>query len=52
MNETIFQETDAAASIKEIRRRDPYDHVFFDFCFGIMFGFYVPEFNNLFICMS
>ncbi|GAY40328.1 hypothetical protein CUMW_051080 [Citrus unshiu] len=26
MNETIFQETDAAASIKEIRRRDPYDH--------------------------
>ncbi|KDO60499.1 hypothetical protein CISIN_1g011958mg [Citrus sinensis] len=33
MNETIFQETDAAASIKEIRRRDPYDHVFFDFCF-------------------
>lgn len=24
MNETIFQETDAAATVKEIQRRDPY----------------------------
>jgi len=27
LNETIFQETDAAASMKEIRRRDPYGHI-------------------------
>lgn len=36
LNETIFQETDAATSMKEIRRRDPYGHIpFFFFCFGV-----------------
>lgn len=27
INEAIFQETNAAASIKEIHARDPYDHI-------------------------
>lgn len=54
INESIFQETDAAASIKEIRRRDPYDHFSFDVCFLILSS---PGFNNLLfylflICMD
>lgn len=43
LNETIFQETDAAASMKEIRRRDPYGHIpFFFFC-GLSFIWFSCE---------
>ncbi|KAL5789229.1 hypothetical protein ACOSQ2_004117 [Xanthoceras sorbifolium] len=37
INETIFQETDAAATIKEIRRRDPYAHTLTTCSFVLFF---------------
>jgi len=33
VSDSIFQESDAAASFKEIRRKDPYDEMSFDFSF-------------------
>ncbi|KAF9683014.1 hypothetical protein SADUNF_Sadunf05G0168200 [Salix dunnii] len=55
VSDSIFQESDAAASIKEIRRRDPYDQMSFSFFVSEITVLYSNNSNLLtfllFICV-